>query len=286
RAMLMAKVKLTAVVLMVLVTFATTLAQTGPRPAWPGQDHPRRARGGFPSQTAVPSETPGQSGRVLDSPPAAQVPQPGAVETPKPGRILNLEVVSGADNVPLPGALVWIQINWTQPHTSQGQTDNEGHYAIGLPAGVFSWLRIGVVHPGFAPHELLWSGEEPIPDSYTVSLERGVPIGGIVRDEQGRPIAGARVHLHVWARPPRGGHEADPDQLNEIAAAVPDDQGRWRPEASPASAAPGVKLDLLTTHPDHIALRQPVTAESLRALAIAGVMKTGRSVGGTVSSPT
>src|SRR5262249_47560608 len=49
---------------------------------------------------------------------------------------------------------------------------------------------------------------------------------------------------------------------------------------------PGVKLELLTTHPDYIVLRQPVTAEALRAFAIAGVMKTGRSVSGTVSSPT
>src|SRR5262249_42280590 len=154
QAMLLAKVKLTAVVLLVLVTFATTLAQTGTRPALPGQGRPGGIRGVLPSQTAVPSVTPGQSGRVLDSPPAAQVLQPGAVDTPKPGRTLNLEVVGGADHVPLPGALVWTQINWTQPRTSQGRTDDEGHYAIGLPAGVFSWLRIGVVHPGFAPHEL------------------------------------------------------------------------------------------------------------------------------------
>ena len=286
RAMLLAKVKLTVVVLLALVTFATTLAQTGTGPVSPAQVRPGGVRDGLPSHTAVPPETPGQAGRVVDSPPSAEIPQPGAAETPRPGPTLNLEVVSGTDHVPLPGALVWIQINWTRPRTSQGRTDNEGHYAIGLPAGVFSWLRIGVVHAGFAPHELLWSGEEPIPDSYTVSLERGVPIGGSVRDEQERPIVGARVHLHVWATPPRGGPERYPDPMTEIAAAVTDDQGRWRSEALPASAAPGVKLELLTTHPDHIALRQPVTAETLRALASAGVMKTGRSVGGTVSSPT
>ena len=286
RAMLMAKVKLTAVVLMVLVTFATTLAQSGPRPAWSGPDQPRRARGGFPSQTAAPSKTPGPSSRVLDSPPAAQVPPPGAVEAPQPGRTLNLEVVSGADHLPLPGAVVWVQVNWSQPRISQGKTDDEGRYTIALPGGETSFFQVAVVHPGFAPIEVAWGGAEPIPDAYTVSLERGVVIGGTVREEQGRPIAGARVHLRVGATPPHGGRERYPGPETEIAAAVTDDQGRWRSDALPASAAPGVKLELLTTHPDHIALRQPVTAEALRAFAIAGVMKTGRSVSGTVSSPT
>jgi Carboxypeptidase regulatory-like domain len=284
-AMFRAKVKLTAGLLVVLLTFATTLAQTE-RPALPGQGRAARNRGVLPAQTAVPLDTPGQSGRAVDSAPPAQVPQQGAVDTPKPNRALNLEVMSGAENVLLPGALVWIQLNRTQPFTFQGRTDNDGHYAIALPAGAFSWLRIGVVHPGFAPQELFWSGEEPIPDSYTVSLERGVPIGGNVRDEQGRPIAGATVHLHVWASPPRGRPERYPDPMSEFAAAVTDEAGRWRSEALPASATPGVKLELLTTHPDHIALRQPVTAESLRGLASAGVMRTGRSVAGTVFSPT
>ena len=33
------------------------------------------------------------------------------------------------------------------------------------------------------------------PRCYTLALPRGVAIGGTVRDEQGRPIAGARVFL-------------------------------------------------------------------------------------------
>ena len=54
----------------------------------------------------------------------------------------------------------------------------------------------------------------------------------------------------------------------------------------PAAAAPGVALELLTTHPDHIALSPHVTAATLRSLASVVVMKAGRSVSGTVSSPT
>jgi hypothetical protein len=42
----------------------------------------------------------------------------------------------------------------------------------------------------------------------------------------------------------------------------------------------------LTTHPDHIALRQQVTTEALRQLAAVTVMKAGRSFSGRVMSPT
>ena len=143
-----------------------------------------------------------------------------------------------------------------------------------------------VAHPGFAPIELRWDGEGPIPDSYTLAMDRGVPIGGTVRDDRGRPIAGARVHLQVGATPPRGGRERYPDPGADVAAAVTDDQGQWRSEALPASAGPGVRLELVTTHPDHVGLKQNVTAEALRAFAAAGVMKTGRSLSGTVLSPT
>ena len=188
--MLLAKLKLTAVVLMLLVTFATTLAQTGTRPALPGQDRPGRTRGVFPSS------------------PTAFAPS----KTPEPGRTLNLEVVSGADHVPLPGAAVWIQVNWTQPRVSQGQADNEGHYAIELPGGGFSWLRIGVVHPGFAPLELLWSGEEPIPDSYTVSLEAGCRSAAACTTSKGGRSLERRGSLQVWARPLHRGAGASDTQ--------------------------------------------------------------------------
>ncbi len=82
-----------------------------------------------------------------------------------------------------------------------------------------------------------------IPDAYTLALERGVPIGGIVRDEQGRPIAGARVFTCRSATTAPGGPERYATRASEIAAAVTDDQGRWRSEALPASAGPGVRLD-------------------------------------------
>jgi protocatechuate 3,4-dioxygenase beta subunit len=223
------------------------------------------------------------AGPMDPAPAAAAVVEPPQPEQPKTDRTLKLEVVSGDENSALPGASVWTRANWSSLHDSQGTTDEEGRYTVALPAGTTTSLQLIVVHPGFAPIELRWARAEPIPESYTVSLEPGVPIGGTVRDEQGRPIAGARVLLQIGAAPP-GGRERYAN--SEIAAAVTDDRGQWRSETLPASAGPGVRLDLVTTHPDHVVLKQAVTAEALRAFTAAGVMKSGQSLSGTVLSPT
>jgi RNA polymerase sigma factor (sigma-70 family) len=232
--------------------------------------------GGLLARDGLLAEPPGR-------PPAGAAQEP---EPPKRDRILNLEVVNSANNAALAGAMVWARVSRGQPREFRGTTDEEGRYTIAIPAGAASSLQVVVVDRGFAPVELRWTADEPIPASYTVSLERGVPIGGTVRDEQGRPIAGARVHLQIGAIPPRGGCERYPSPESELAAAVTDDQGRWRSEALPASAGPGVRLELVTTHPGHVGLKRSVTADALGAFGVAGVMKTGRSLSGTVTSPT
>ncbi len=221
--------------------------------------------------------------RLLGDTPArsTQNPQPQ-----RKGRALVLEVVNNADRAALAGAMVWAPSSSARSPDSQGFTNEEGRYTIALPAAAASYLRVVVVHPGFAPMELRWDGSQPIPENYTVALERGVPIGGTVRDKAGRPIAGARVLLQVGANPPRGGVERYPGPECAVAAALTDAQGRWRSDALPASAGPGVRLDLVTMHPDRVGLKQTVTAAALRAFATDGVLQSGRSLTGTVLSPT
>ena len=144
-----------------------------------------------------------------------------------------------------------------------------------------------VAHPGFVPIELRWDGEGPIPDAYTLAMDRGVPIGGTVRDERGRPIAGARVHLQVGATPAAGRARALPG---------PRRRHRRRGDRRPGPMALRGPARLGGTRRPARArddpsrprrgLKQTVTAEALRAFAAAGVMKTGRSLSGTVLSPT
>ncbi|HLH29078.1 MAG TPA: RNA polymerase sigma factor, partial [Acidimicrobiales bacterium] len=130
--------------------------------------------------------------RLSAEPPAGAAPEPQAPET---DRTLHLQVVDDADQSALAGASVRVQFDVNETRVSEDRADDEGHATIGLPDEGFRWLEADVIHPGFVPIELIWSGEEPIPDRYVVALERGIAIGGTVHDEQGRPIAGARVHL-------------------------------------------------------------------------------------------
>ena len=41
---------------------------------------------------------------------------------------------------------------------------------------------------------------EDIPASYTLAMSAVETVGGVVRDEQGQPIAGAQVKPRIWTR--------------------------------------------------------------------------------------
>ncbi|MFI5454183.1 MAG: carboxypeptidase regulatory-like domain-containing protein [Isosphaerales bacterium] len=236
------------------------------------------------SPRAVDPSPPGAGSTVVQPPQIA----PGAAKrTPakhaKLGRTLNLQVVSVTDNAPLAAAAVWVRVTRGKDHVSQGKTDEQGRYPISLP-GDFSYFIVVTAHPGFAPIELRWLAPE-IPENYTLALEHGVPIGGTVRDDQGRPIAGARVLLKVNAPTPRGRPNAYVSTGAEVAAAITDAEGRWRSEALPASTGPGVRLDVELAHPDHVTVEQLISAEQARALTSVQVMEPGVSLAGTVLSP-
>jgi RNA polymerase sigma factor (sigma-70 family) len=202
-------------------------------------------------------------------------------EGPKPVRTLNLEVVSGADRSPLPGARVWIRVTWGKSRIARGTTDDEGRFPIELTGDANDFVQVAVAHPGFVAVEHDRYRSE-MPDTFTVALERGVPIGGTVRDEQGRPIAGARVLPKAGKNAPRDWPElaASPDDV----AARTDARGRWRSDVLPAGVGPNIHV--LVTHPDAIPIDPVLTLEEARAETSVQVLKPGRSVSGTVTSPT
>ncbi len=127
--------------------------------------------------------------RALAAQPPAQ-PQQGAAGPPRADRKLDLEVVDAADNTPLAGASVWACVYRGQEQIAQGTTDGEGRHAIPMSGRPARYVEVVVAHPGFVPAAMSWWEWGLIPDRLTVAMERGVAIGGTVRDEQGRPIAG------------------------------------------------------------------------------------------------
>ncbi|HZW31229.1 MAG TPA: sigma-70 family RNA polymerase sigma factor, partial [Isosphaeraceae bacterium] len=232
---------------------------------------------------------------ILDSaatsaaqPPPAVAPapqrQPEPAEAPKPGRTLNLEVVNKADNLPLAGATLWVRIRRGEAQVTQEKSDDEGRCAIALPGDSHYSLQVAVAHPGFVPVELGWSRPE-VPETSTIALERGVTIGGTVHDEQGQPIVGARVFPRPGQNSPWDWPELATSPDGDIAART-DAQGRWRSDSLPANADPNARLNILVTHPEHVALKEWIKSSEVRAQTNVLVLKTGRSVSGTVLSPT
>ena len=75
---------------------------------------------------------------------------------------------------------------------------------------------------------------KPIPDGATVALVPGELLGGIVQDEQGRPIAGATILLwsHNYRNRDSGSHEL----LFDLRAITGPD-GRWRTSGAPGQPA-------------------------------------------------
>ncbi len=178
---------------------------------------------------------------------ALQAPQPQPQpRPPQSDRTLKLEVVDAADNTPLAGAAVLVRVTRGQAHTSQGTTDDEGRFPIALSADTTYFLHVVAAHPGFVPIELRLGGAE-IPDAYTLALPRGATIGGVVRDEQGRPIAGARV-FPSFAGPGPGRRATYASMGEEVAGVLTDAEGRWRSEGLPATAGPDSRLDV-RVHP-------------------------------------
>jgi len=84
--------------------------------------------------------------------------------------------------------------NWVRTKTGQ-----DGRWVRPVPG---NWARasVEVRHPAFVPSRLRQESYVPSMASLrdgngVVTLERGTPINGIVRDRGGRPVPGAEVHL-------------------------------------------------------------------------------------------
>ncbi len=208
------------------------------------------------------------------APPAAQ--EAG----PKDGSTLTLEVVDGATFAPLAGATVWVRAQGGRALDREGRTDEVGRYEIVTGGATNGQFDVVVASAGYVPSHLsLGLGMT----SVRARLERAEAIGGVVRDEQGRPIGGARVFpmaspfATAWPEmytSPNGG----------LAIATTDAQGRWRAEALPAGTDP-MKFSLLVTHDDHVTGEFSTTAREARASASVQVMKSGVSISGTVLNP-
>src|SRR5262249_9185511 len=127
-----------------------------------------------------------------EPPPVAQAAAPPAEtkphETPeKLARKLDLRVVAAQTGQPVPGARVSLyRAGW-----SRFPPADAGRCQVPLPTNLGAWegFWISVVKDVYTPMRISWSQRDFVGDAlkpYTLELNPAGPMGGVVRDEQGR----------------------------------------------------------------------------------------------------
>src|SRR5215210_13367 len=103
-------------------------------------------------------------------------------------RVASARTVSAADSRPIPGALVWLSLDFG----AFQRTDSRGEARF--PAPVEETLSVQAAATGFfhAMQESRSTADRP-PQPLTLSLQPDLAITGIVVDETGAPVAGAEI---------------------------------------------------------------------------------------------
>ena len=182
--------------------------------------------------------------------------------------LLGVKDALTSTNVPRAG----IQVNylegrkWWQRYDLV--TDEDGLCRVPLPPNGLARLDVGVSMNGFVQCHATWMSleDDPIPATYTLKLQRAVPIGGSVRDPEDRPVAGAEITLR-FEGPARAPTEERPrERLGPIGTAVPvvartDAAGRWECCVTPPELA---ILTVAAKHPQYAEARLHVSGPGLQ----------------------
>jgi len=157
-------------------------------------------------------------------------------------KFLEVKVVD-PDDKPLSDVAVDISIDGAE---FPMPTNKEGVLAFNIPTSNKTRLRLKVNHPGYVTLRVSWNPGEDLPENYTIRMQKGSTIGGIIQDEKGEPIEGVEIEAHLSSdNGMRGGGKLQP-MLSGVIATT-DGEGRWRYESAPAKRA-DIATDFI--HPD------------------------------------
>src|SRR5487761_1405848 len=205
--------------------------------------------------------------------------------------------VVNSDGQAVPGAAIYVGV-WTDEafdHNRDYKCDAAGEAKIQLPK-TLTILRIWARSDRYVPLFAGWWPEHQvndsaIPEEFSFRLSKGSVIGGVVKNEDGQPIEGAKVEVMRVDR-------ADDTKERPVvdtwlafgdAARTTDADGRWTLDNVPADELTQVLLKI--SHPDYIddqswgemQQQQDLTMEAIRARTAAIVMHRGVKLSGTVT---
>lgn len=195
---------------------------------------------------------------------------------------LGLKVITKETGEAIENAQISVRIYGEADKSSEGKTDQFGRIDILLGEEKLTSLSIAVKVDGRVPTKISYRGEGEnisVPLNYTLALEKGTSIGGIINNEQGQPVQGTSVSLLV---PSQTGQTDYPSIWDHVVKT--DDQGKWRCDIMPSELE---DVWIRLAHPDYIndtsygATEKP-TMDKLRDFTGIMVMKKGLEVHGIV----
>ena len=168
-----------------------------------------------------------------------------------------------------------------------GVTDSEGKSDLALPPPNEGYIYLYATVNGFVPLRRYWhnqEGREPRPAEFTFAFEKGRTIGGVVRNEHGKPIQGVKVRLSISAKKYA---QKDIAMMLWDRDFSTDAEGHWNLDHVPEQIN---SMSIGLEHPDYISVPglAGISATEQRKIedrTAVMVMKKGITVSGTVTDP-
>jgi RNA polymerase sigma factor (sigma-70 family) len=193
----------------------------------------------------------GTPGEVQDPNSSAQAPAsaaPPRVGRVSPaGRTIDLRVVDRSRGKPLPGVRLTVVVG-TIPILER-TTDDNGIITFNYPPLGPNRVHVDARKEGFLPMRV-WvrhpGDEEEFPPTFTLKMVPAARIGGLVKDEEGRSVVGAKVWLGIsgpWDEPQNRAGIRPED-------AVTDAEGRWNCPSIPPGYHEAQLSLIRIRHPD------------------------------------
>jgi RNA polymerase sigma factor (sigma-70 family) len=201
--------------------------------------------------------------------PTNVVAQPPVAASVTPSNVMVLHIVADDTGEPIPRAVIYVPGRRTGPGPTGippmklAVADELGMCQIPVTQDPPGWLMfITRTTNGFVDEQVTWNPNigKIIPSQYTVRLERAVPIGGVVVDEDGQPVAGAAIEFDEVT------HGKEPDDSPEAPrisytvgfaaenggpSAATDATGHWHSDK--VGREDLEKIHFRATNPDYIA---------------------------------
>ncbi|MBN2131209.1 MAG: carboxypeptidase regulatory-like domain-containing protein, partial [Sedimentisphaerales bacterium] len=188
----------------------------------------------------IQKASPGEQDAAPQGPSTDQTLPVGATAVPD-GPYIMVRVMDKATGKPIPQAAIRIFAG----ESRMDAADDDGVFVLDFGSSVPGYVNIfarpeGYVWQVVALRDLK---RESLPKTILFSLDKGIAIGGVVRDSEGRPIEGASVESHISEE-----QQFEQPHVGVSIETTTDAQGRWR---SGASVPPEVgRLWFNVRHPD------------------------------------